>query len=169
MTIEIEETATSADDLAREFAALTAEGEALDGEQIPLTGEQSENEPEKAEIPTGELMAQVVQTTADIFAPNWEIQAEESEALGNAYGALLDKYMPDSGLDKYGVEIAAVMVTGMVLRSRAGVPLKKQPKSQKTARSREEKTEENQELAKEEIKKPEPEQEIINSNPSGVL
>tara|TARA_Y100000994_G_C15703663_1_gene446400 strand:+ start:1284 stop:1778 length:495 start_codon:yes stop_codon:yes gene_type:complete len=164
MTIEIEETTQGVDDLAREFAALTAEGEALDGEQNPLTGETPDKEPAELEIPTGELMAQVVQTTADIFAPNWEIQPDESEALGNAYGALLDKYMPDSGLDKWGLEITALMVTGMVIRSRAGVPLKKKPKSEKTRQG-----EKNEPEEKQEVKESEPKQEILNSNPSGVL
>lgn len=117
-------------ELGGDFAALADEAAALDGDENPVNGASAQAEPEKPELTTGELMATAIQATADIVAPNWEIQAEESEALGEAYGALLDKYLPDSGLNNYGVEITALLVTGMVLKSRAGVPLRKPKKDQ---------------------------------------
>lgn len=115
----------------QEWAVLAAQAKALDGEISPETQliENPEAEPE-IEISSGELMAQVIQVTADIAAPNWKIQQEESEQLGNVYGALLDKYLPDSGLNNFGLEISALLVTGMVLKSRAGIPLRK-PESKK--------------------------------------
>lgn len=113
----------------QEWANVYAEAAEVDETDAPITGEQSVNEVE--EISSAALMADVVQVTADIFAPNWDIQREESEQLGTVYGALLDKYVPDSGLDKYGLELSALMVTAMVIKSRAGVPLKKAPEPEK--------------------------------------
>lgn len=107
----------------QEWANVYAEAADIDEIDAPLTGENPVND--ENDISSAALMADVVQVTADIFAPNWDIQREESEQLGTVYGALLDKYVPDSGLDKYGLELSALMVTAMVLKSRAGVPLKK--------------------------------------------
>lgn len=86
---------------------------------------------DSGEISSAALMADVVQVTADVFAPNWNMQRDESEQLGTVYGALLDKYMPNSGLDKYGLELSALMVTAMFIKSRAGVPLKLKPEKDK--------------------------------------
>lgn len=107
-----------------EWAHLEQSAAAVDGVLSPeiQSTEIAESEPE---IETGQLVAQAIQATADIFAPNWDIQPEESEQLGAAYGALIEKYLPDSGLEKYGVEISAVLITGMILKSRANKPLRK--------------------------------------------
>ncbi|WP_218397977.1 hypothetical protein [Alteromonas lipotrueae] len=126
----------------QEWAGVYAAAAELDETDAPLTGEQSVNE--ESEIPSGALMADVVQVTADIFAPNWNIKREESEQLGAVYGALLDKYMPNSGLDKYGLELSALMVTAMVIKSRAGVPLKKVPDEEKEGGKKGEKNKEKQ-------------------------
>jgi hypothetical protein len=92
------------------------------------TPESAKESPPEDEISSGDLVAQAIQVTADFIAPNWNIKPEESEQLGNVYGALLDKYMPDSDFSKYGLELSALLVTGMILKSRAGVPLRKKEK-----------------------------------------
>ena len=103
---------------------LEVQASAIDDLNQPTTA-QSENVPDPVPEPTtGELLTEVIQITADVAAPNWQIQREESEQLGSVYGALLDKYMPDAGLGKYGIEISAVLVTGMIIKSRAGIPLR---------------------------------------------
>lgn len=162
--MEIEE---SNDDLSNDWQALINQGAALDEKlnpQVTDSGNEPKSmlsEPEDPEIESGALMGEVVQTVADIFAPNWQMQAEESEALGNVYGKLLDKYMPDSGLNKYGLEISAVLVTGMFLKSRKGVPMKienekpEENPEQKADASESETTEESQ--------------EIVNQSSSNVL
>lgn len=127
MIEEFEETDVSESD---EWARLEMGAANLDGELSPELPTAENIAPEETGIETGELLAQAIQASADIFAPNWHIEPEESEQLGIAYGALLDKYLPDSGLDKYGLEISALLITGMVFKSRAGVPLKK-PKPKK--------------------------------------
>jgi hypothetical protein len=130
MTVEIEETEINPDE---EWARLEQSAQDLDGILSPELPSVENSEPEQTGLETGELLAQAIQASADIFAPNWHIEPEESEQLGIAYGALLDKYMPDSGLDKYGIELSAILITGMVLKSRAGVPLKKpKPKKDKS-------------------------------------
>jgi len=130
----------------QEWANVVAEAADIDETDAPLTGGKPVNE--EMEISSAELMADVVQVTADVFAPNWDLQREESAQLGSVYGALLDKYMPDSGLDKYGLELSALMVTAMVLKSRAGIPLKKEKEpaenSEKSARAGGEKTDKKQ-------------------------
>ncbi len=104
---------------------LEAQAADVDNINSPTTvvGE-SQKEPEP-EVTSAELLSQAIQITADVVAPNWQIQPEESEQLGTVYGALLDKYMPDSGLDRFGLEISALLVTGLIIKSRSGIPLRK--------------------------------------------
>lgn len=140
------------------WAALEAEGETLNAE---VTGEEflpADPEPAAPEISSEELMSDVVLATSSIFAPNWEIQPEEANQLGSVYGKLLDKYLPDSGLDKYGLEISAVVVTGMIIKSRAGIPLRK-PEPKEKAKDK----------AKGKPDAGEPAQPVDNASESGVL
>lgn len=116
-------------DLASEsemdWGKLEAQAAAIDDINSPQAADDSPPEPE---ISSAELVGQAIQVTADLIAPNWKIQGEESQQLGVVYGALLDKYLPDSDFSKYGLEISALIVTGMILKSRAGVPLQKEKK-----------------------------------------
>lgn len=116
---------TQGSDIESEFnwEQLDAQAAAIDNVNLP-TPEAKETEPEP-EVSSGELVGEAIQVVADIFAPNWQVQPQESEKLGVVYGALLDKYMPDSGIDKFGLEISALLVTGMIIKSRSGIPLRK--------------------------------------------
>jgi hypothetical protein len=109
-----------------DWSKLEAQAAAIDGEDSPEITPATEPE---QEISSAELVGQAIQVMADVVAPNWEIKPKESEQLGVVYGALLDKYMPESGFDKYGLEISALLVTGMVLKSRSGISLRK-PKNE---------------------------------------
>lgn len=140
-------------DAENEWAMLGAQAQKIDDENTPesITGETVEDEPE---IQTGELIAQVIQVTAEVIAPNWDLQQEECEQLGNVYGALLDKYLPDSGLEKYGLEISALMLTGIILKSRIGTPLKKPKEKQKSLSEKPSET---------------LEQQVVNQTDNGLL
>lgn len=151
----------AADDGAAIWESLTVDAVGVDEKAGLATPEQlgqQEVEEAAAGMSTGELVGTAIQATADFIAPNWDIQPEESAQLGEAYGALLDKYLPDSGLDKYGAEITALLVTGMILKSRAGIPMKKpKPKEPEKAESGE--------AANDAA----PEQVVRNATTSGVL
>lgn len=110
-----------------DWADLEQKAQIIDGkDSLP---QQSEIQTEEAQgITSADLMQQTIQVLSDVFAPNWGIQHEESEQLGAIYGALIDKYLPETNVDKFGLEISAVLVTGMILKTRLGVPLRELPK-----------------------------------------
>lgn len=131
MKIENESINENAPDL---WAQLEQQAAQVDKVLSPetLNGE-IENQAEEIDESSADLMAALIDVTADIFAPNWQIQPEESQKLGMVYGALLDKYLPDSGLGKYSLEFSAVLITGAILKSRKGIPLKKPEPEEKQA------------------------------------
>lgn len=115
------------------WANLAAQGSHLDNENNPALPV-NENQPvnNEPDIETAELLAPVIQITADIFAPNWEINEDECEQLATVYGALIDKYLPDNPATKYGLEISALITTAMIFGARKGKPLtKEKPKADK--------------------------------------
>lgn len=104
---------------------LAAQASAVDDVISPQTSQSiEESKEDEPEVETGELVTEAVQVLAEVFAPNWNVQKEESEKLGTIYGALLDKYFPDSGIEKFGLELTAILVTGMIVKSRKGIPLR---------------------------------------------
>ena len=123
-----EENQTSVDESETNWDNLEAQAAEVDNILMPPTSSLNQTEPAEPEIQTGELLTQAFQVIADVFAPNWELKKEESEQLGAVYGALIDKHLPDSGVEKYGLEITAVLVTGMIVKSRKGIPLRKPEK-----------------------------------------
>jgi hypothetical protein len=155
---ETEQGAVNETDL-RDWGRLQAEGAAFDKKHGLSVGDEVNDDDSEAaadDLEIGALMATVIQTTADIFAPNWEIQSEESEQLGVVYGALLDKYMPDNGLGKYSVELSALVVTAAVIKSRQGVPMRLPEKTEKKN-------------AADVIESQQAPQKVINESSSGVL
>jgi hypothetical protein len=106
------------------WAALNAQAVALDNELAPpVSDHKTANEVVEPE--TAELLAPVIKITADLVAPNWALTEVECEQLANSYAALLDKYLPENGLNNYGVEITALLTTGIVFSSRKGIPMRK--------------------------------------------
>ena len=83
-----------------------------------------ESEPE---ISTGEMCATCLGVVFGIVAgrrgEHWNLSAEEAEQLGNATGAVLDKYVPDI---QGGVEYTLIVAAGMVVIPRLMVDKKLQ-------------------------------------------
>ncbi|GAA5133107.1 hypothetical protein [Thalassotalea piscium] len=104
-----------------EIQANELESELLPESKAPATEKGNISVPD---MEIAELLGPAIKVTADIFAPNWELQEAECEQLGIVYGALLDKYLPDNSLSKFGVEISAIMVTGIILKTRVGKPMR---------------------------------------------
>jgi len=75
------------------------------------------------EIPTGEVVAGLLSATSGLLVmkmgKKWELEKEEAEVAGEAYGAVIDKYFPDV-MGNMGVEITALMITVMLVGSRLG-------------------------------------------------
>jgi len=93
---------------------------------VPIVAQ--EEQAKDGEISSAELLQPLLTIGFSLLAPNWQIQQEEIEQLSEAYGALVDKYFPDTGLDRFGPEISAVMVTAMIVMPRAKIPrIKKKP------------------------------------------
>lgn len=73
---------------------------------------QSEDETEQqSEIPSSELLKPVFQMVGGILKP--VLEDAEINALSEAYGALLDKYFPDSSR-LLGVELNCLLITAAV-------------------------------------------------------
>ena len=102
--------------------AMSAEAEAMDG-IYPQTDQIEQNlEPSEAPapaLPTADAMTMLVATVTNLVAVRrgefWRLQREEAEAVGQAYGALIDAWLPP---EKVGPGVMAIMVTGMVFGPR---------------------------------------------------
>ncbi len=79
--------------------------------------------PAEPEISTAELLALPMQVAFSIAAPNWNITGTECQNMAEAWAPVIDKYMP-GGLNRFGPEMAAAMVTLAILAPRvlAGKP-----------------------------------------------
>lgn len=92
------------------------EGRTAEGEYIPGEGE-GQGGPEMS---TAEVCAFAARATFAVIASrrgdHWEISQGEADQLGEAYGALMDKYFPEA---QAGPELTAVVVTAMVVMPRA--------------------------------------------------
>lgn len=92
----------------------------------PLEGVLLPHEPEAGPddvpgIPTSALLLPIVSMAFDALAPAWAVTEPEKRSIAESYGALIDKYMPD-GLDKYGIEFAALLTTAAVIGPRMHTP-----------------------------------------------
>lgn len=118
-----------------QLGGLAAQADTEEQPDLPPTPEeqaeieQAEREQEM-QIPSGQLVEMAISPLFGMLAPNWEVQPDEISALGEAYGALLDKYFPDGVATRYSVEFTALLCTATVFGSRIGTPRKK-PKPKK--------------------------------------
>lgn len=103
------------------FEEAAAEFEAQQGEPEP--------EQKAPEISTREMLAPVIHSAFQILAPNWEVKEKESGQLATVWGAVLDKYFPDGVMNNFGLEIAAVTTTAMIVLPRMRKPRKEKPKT----------------------------------------
>ena len=70
------------------------------------------------DIPTADIVGQLLGITFGMVAAkagdHWALNAGELKVAGDAYGAVIDKYIPNFG-NSMSVEISAVLVTGMLV------------------------------------------------------
>jgi hypothetical protein len=107
---------------------LMREAQELEGLQITQIGGASEEEETEPTMETSALLMGAFSPLFDIFAPNWDVKAEEKQALCEAYGAVIDKYYPDGVGGKFATELTALTITGMIIAPRIGTPRKKSEK-----------------------------------------
>jgi hypothetical protein len=121
-----------------EYPEQTQEGESVDPvaelESLQIEGDDfapdagTVAEPEeKKEVPTDKMLLLAISPLFDIFAPAWEVSADEKEALAGAYAEVIDKYFPEFDA---GCELNAIIITGMIVAPRIGKPRKIEPESE---------------------------------------
>lgn len=107
----------------------------IDGEFVPSEQDLAagQDSPKVTEVSTGELCTGCFQLAFSVMASrkgeHWALKQEEAEALGNSFGAVLDKYWP--GLD-LGPEVALLGAAAMVMMPRIA-----EDKKQEAARAKE--------------------------------
>jgi len=112
----------AADDPALHARAAALEGEVLrSGEAPGAAGQAGHGEVPPAGPSTGELLAALLKPTFAVMAPAWGVTDDECALLGNAYGAVIDKYFPNFD---FGVEFSALLVTLAVFGPRFKKPMR---------------------------------------------
>lgn len=118
-----------------EKANLENEARAIEGEVITAAeqraGAAAGDQSSSNEPTTGEVLTALLIPTFKFMAPAWEVTDGECALLGEAYGAVLDKYFPDLNV---GVELSAALATLAVFGPRWGKPTKVAPKKEQTQR-----------------------------------
>lgn len=100
-----------------EFDDLLKEAFEVDGGEVNENGVIEAPVDESEQVSTEEVLFPIVCMAFDVMVPHWKVKEKEKKALSEAYGALLDKYFPNS-TEYLGVEITALMVTGMICMPR---------------------------------------------------
>jgi hypothetical protein len=100
-------------------AVIELEGLSVEDDFAP--GAADVTEPEPPAPPTKELIYMAASPLVDIFLPAWKVSEDEKRAVAGAWGDLIDKYFPDVEM---GVELTAIIVTGMVIVPRLGMDRK---------------------------------------------
>lgn len=115
----------AADDPSLFARAAALEGEVLRPSEAPgAAGQAGHGEVPPAGPSTGELLAALLKPTFAVMAPAWGVTDDECVLLGNAYGAVIDKYFPNFD---FGVEFSAVVVTLAVFGPRYNRPMRNPP------------------------------------------
>lgn len=110
-----------------ELDALALEAGPDEVEQ-PATAEQ---QPPAPDVPAKALLQPLLTLAFAKAAPAWKVTSAEVAELSEAWGALVDKWAPGGLLNKYGLEITALLVTVQVLAPRFGHPTQ-EPTPEKT-------------------------------------
>lgn len=106
------------EEAAADFAATAPAPDA------PTLDQQAPAADEAPAMPTADVLFPIARLAFDKAAPLWAVSDDEVRTLCDAYGALLDKYFPDGFLDRFGVELSAILVTFTVFGPRWGTPMK---------------------------------------------
>lgn len=110
-----------------ENEARAVEGEVIAAAEHRAGSTAADHPPSSNEPTTGEVLTALLLPTFKFLAPAWEVADGECALLGEAYGAVIDKYLP--GLD-VGVELSAALATLAVFGPRWGKPAKVAPKKE---------------------------------------
>lgn len=80
---------------------------------------------EAAQAQLKAMVQMLLDTSASLIAPNWDIESAETEALTEALIPVLDKYFPNLG-GKIGIEFVLLSTVAMVAapRIQAGKPMR---------------------------------------------
>lgn len=108
-----------------ELDALALEAAALDAEANPAAAalEQAAAAAQaSAEQQWAALVYQLGSTASPIIAPNWNMQPQEWDALGNAWAPILAEYFPDTA--SLGPWPGAILTTALIVAPRIGSPLR---------------------------------------------
>ena len=99
-----------------EAGAAAEEAQDQEGEFIP-----GETQPEPEQSQTANVLAPMLQITFGLIAArrgkHWALSDGEADEAGKAYGAVIDKYLPDVAM---GPEVTAVMITLAIVGPRLG-------------------------------------------------
>ena len=103
----------------QELAALENE---IAGDSVGVESSGISPGPDQAEKEWKEMLGQLFGPLFGIFAPAWNVQTKEVEALAEAYAPVLVKYCPD--VSGFGPEIGALFTTTAVFGPRLKMPRK---------------------------------------------
>lgn len=92
------------------------------------TPAQADTPPESPPMPTSQLLQPALRLVFDKAAPAWKVSDSEVQSLADVYGALVDKYFPGGVMNRWGLELSALMLTFAVLGPRWGTPTHEAPK-----------------------------------------
>lgn len=113
-------------DSSPELDRLEAEAEADEQPEAEFVGKEGEGQADA--MSSADVCTLLAQTTFSVIAvrrgAHWELSKDEAAKLGEAYGVLMDKYLPEG---TSGPELTAVMVTAMIVFPRAQQEQESQP------------------------------------------
>ncbi|WP_416306204.1 hypothetical protein [Neptunicella sp. SCSIO 80796] len=130
---------------------LTLESQAAAYDKGATVSTSVEGEP--VEFATADLLSPLLSSGFALLCPKWEVEQEESDALAQSWGAVVDTFFPSVNVDpRVAVVVGAVASTAMVIGPRMG-----KPRTEKEAKRLEKK--------KVEQAKPEREKLPVNDKP----
>lgn len=109
-----------------ELDALASEAQA--DAPTPPTAPIEPATPAEPDVPARELLRPLLSVAFKRGAPLWGVTDDEIAQLSEAWGALIDKWAPGGILNRWGVEIAAALVTFQVFAPRMGQPARQADK-----------------------------------------
>lgn len=75
------------------------------------------------EVQTADILRPLMSSAFALLCPKWDVQQEESDALAESWGAVVDTFFPSVNVDpRVAVVVGAVATTAMVVSPRLGTP-----------------------------------------------
>lgn len=112
----------SPDDIADILGGLESEAERDEATPTdPTVADEMEKAAAQSQQEYEAVLTMCIGMTFNIVAPNWEVSEAETQQLAGAYAGVLDKYFP-GGMESFGVEVGAALVTAAIIAPRIGKP-----------------------------------------------